>query len=172
MIVLEGIILSTLNYKPIVMVMPGNLLLTPHFQPDSMVTCVLNDEERKQNFAQTRYDCFTSVVVGTFSNKAIDELLKDYRFLHAVWENTQYQGFFMHIYQSKLFHGDAYGAVKFVLRCAREHGGMKLTHEQIAELAGRNRTTVTKAMHEIALAEPELLEDPSLAPAPLFRRKR
>ena len=53
---------------------------------------------------------------------------------------------------------DSYTAVRFILQLARYYNIKRLTHAQIALLTGRNRTTVTKVMGEIMLAEPELVE--------------
>ena len=55
---------------------------------------------------------------------------------------------------------DAYHAVRYVVKYCRDHRIPQLTHEKIALACNRNRTTVTEAMHRIAVQEPELLEEP------------
>lgn len=157
LVIIDGIILASAAGKPTSMMMSGNFLLTPYFRPKTSASFVLNDQEMSKSYANVRYNCFTNVLAGCFTNEVVEKLLAEYDFLYAIWENTQYQSYFLNLYQNSLYHGSAYDAMSFALRCAAEGGVKRITHEQLALLTGRNRSTVTKAMHEIALAEPELL---------------
>lgn len=61
-----------------------------------------------------------------------------------------------HEYFLEVAGKDAHAAVAYVLRYAREHGIDFLTHEQIAFLSNLRRPTVTKIMHDLTLARPDL----------------
>ncbi len=50
-----------------------------------------------------------------------------------------------------------YDAVRFILKWCREKEIAALTHEMVAMLCNRSRSSVTVAMHEILKNEPELL---------------
>lgn len=54
--------------------------------------------------------------------------------------------------------GDAYAAVRYVVRFCVERGIPDLTHEQIAMLTNRSRSTVTEAMHRLLREEPALFD--------------
>lgn len=111
-----------------------------------------------EEIRQVRYRCITRAVFSTLTNKAVEALLEDREFLRTVFDNQLAQSDLITNYQRALYHNTAYTAVRFILQLARYYNIKRLTHAQIALLTGRNRTTVTKVMGEIMLAEPELVE--------------
>lgn len=137
---------------------PGSLLLTPYFTPQKATPWLRSAQEVGEEIRQVRYRCITRVVFSTLTNKAVEALLEDREFLRTVFDNQLAQSDLITNYQRALYHNTAYTAVRFILQLARYYNIKRLTHAQIALLTGRNRTTVTKVMGEIMLAEPELVE--------------
>lgn len=157
-LVLDGLIVSKANDKPNAIMNAGFFMLTPRFAPEGYADVLPSRIDISYSLKTFRYTCFTPVVVATFSVRAIDELMNDIRFLRVLFDNIQIQMNAMQMYQVFLYQKQAYDSVAYVLKLAKVHGVSGLTHEKIAELTGRSRTTVTQVMHEIALAEPELVE--------------
>ena len=157
-VIVEGIVLAVSSDKPLLLMAPGSLLLTPYFTPQKATPWLRSAQEVGEEIRQVRYRCITRAVFSTLTNKAVEALLEDREFLRTVFDNQLAQSDLITNYQRALYHHTAYTAVRFILQLARYYNIKRLTHAQIALLTGRNRTTVTKVMGEIMLAEPELVE--------------
>lgn len=160
-LLLEGMVYATIRNKPMTIITPGDFILTPRFRPETPGILALSDSEVNDYYSNTRYVCLTPTLIATYSTKIIFALLEDVRFARAVLDSINNEQAQMAYYQSSLYHGSAYEAVRYILKLARAYHIEGLTHAQLALLSGRNRTTVTQKYHEIALAEPELIAEES-----------
>lgn len=98
-------------------------------------------------------------ICAVFNKEYVNGLFSFPEFSRTMYENLrEFIGHAMY-FQTRVNGQSAYGAVKQVLKFARTYHVGELTHAQIAYLARRGRSTVTQAMHEIALAGPEVLEE-------------
>lgn len=134
---------------------PGDFVLTPH--PDQSRMINLPNVTFEGGDLVTVMEFFSDVTLAYFDKEKVDELLSDSRFLRASYDNLK--DLYVHLvaFPIGLNKSSAYDAVCYVLKyCAHNDIG-HLTHEQIAKITGHSRTTVTSIMHEIALAEPDLL---------------
>lgn len=157
-LLLSGILYVTIGERPNTVIIPGDLTLTPHFRPATAIDFPLSEAELRHSFDVQRWHCVTPVSLLSVPTELVEELLGSSLSFARATLNSQLdiQGH-MAYFQDNLYHYSAYEAVRYILKLGRSCGLRDLTHAQIAFLSGRNRTTVTKTMHEIALAEPELL---------------
>lgn len=154
-LVLDGLCI-TQHRRVNFMYRPGDFVVTPHAD-QSRATSIASVSFDEHTSFSTQLHFVTSTSLAFFDKSFIDEMLNSPDFLAASYQNLQ--DLYAHIvaYLIGVGASSAYDAVKFILQyCAHNNIG-HLTHEQIAQATGRSRTTVTAAMHEIALAEPELL---------------
>jgi CRP-like cAMP-binding protein len=160
-LLIEGFVCVRLNDRPSTFITPGDVVLTPRFRPSMPNILALSDDDMMEYYRSTNFECLSLVLAATFSTKIFLELFDDPTFVKAVLDCTLISQAQQSLYQARLYHGSAYDAVRYILKLARAYGVGTLTHAQIARLSGRNRTTVTKALHEVALAEPELISETS-----------
>lgn len=154
-LVLDGLCL-TQHHRTNFLYRPGDFVITPHADQSRATSIASVSFDERTSFSTQLY-FLTGATLAYFDKSVIDEMLKDPDFLAASYQNLQ--DLYAHIvaYLIGIGASSAYDAVKFILQyCAHNDIG-HLTHEQIAKATGHSRTTVTAAMHEIALAEPELL---------------
>lgn len=135
---------------------PGDFVVTPHANTsrEPSVLSVSFDEERTR---ETKVRFITDVTLAFFSKDAIDEFLEDPAFLAVSYRNLEDLYIHLTAYFVNVYCSSAYDAVAFVLKYSQHNAIGHLTHEQIAALTGISRTTVTTTLHQIALAQPELL---------------
>ena len=162
LLVLDGILCARMNESPQVLLVSGNLILPQVFFPETVVITALSEEERNQSMRSQRYTCIGKTCVATFSFELFDELLNEPVFARNVLTNNLNLMEQMGVYQRFLYHSTAKDAVEYILKLSHALKIDHLTHSQIAFMTGRNRTTVTKAMHEIALSNPQLFEEAPL----------
>ena len=105
---------------------------------------------------ESRHIAVTDVRLVMFREKAIHELCNNADFAMALYYNFYEFVQHMLLYDVFVNKGDAYGAVRYVVALAKRCGVQDLTHAQISYLTGRARSTVTQALHELALAEPDI----------------
>lgn len=106
----------------------------------------------------TRIHFITDTTLAYFPKERIDKLLEDPGFLAVSYRNLEELYAHLVAYFLGMNSDSAYESVRYALQFCRQNGFGPLTHEQMALLTGHSRTTVTAIMHEIALAEPELLQ--------------
>jgi hypothetical protein len=160
-LLLEGIVCATVSKRPMTIITPGDMLLTPRFRPAMPGILAMDDNDFELYYSNTRYECVTPILAATYSTKIMYDLLEDARFARMVLDSTLNIQMQVLAYQSFLYHNSAYEAVRYILKLARAYHIQGLTHAQIAHLSGRNRTTVTKVIHELALGEPDLIAEES-----------
>lgn len=156
-IVVEGLILVTGDNKPTTIIVPGDLTLTPRFRPQQNGILAITDEDYRDYLHSIRLAAMSNIVLAMFSTRIINDMLETAPFARAALDSMLNQTAQISYYQRELHNGTAYDSVRYVLKVARAYNVKKLTHEKIGLMAGRSRTTVTQIMHEIALADPELL---------------
>lgn len=162
LLVLDGMLCARMNKSPQVLLVSGNLILPQVFFPDTAVITALSKEERSQSMRSQRYTSIGKTCVATFSFELFDELLNEPVFSRNILTNNLNLMEQMGVYQRFLYHSTAKDAVEYILKLSHALKIDHLTHSQIAFMTGRNRTTVTKAMHEIALSNPKLFEEAPL----------
>lgn len=103
----------------------------------------------------------TDCTLASFDRDFIDHMLQtDITFVRTIYRHALYYyttESMQMLYESGF--NDAYSAVRHVIAYCRKCGHFNLTHEQIALACNRNRTTVTKAIHQLLQNEPELFSD-------------
>lgn len=161
LIVCSGTILVKAFGRPNTVYTPGDMALNPSFSSKEKKVRAMSDADIARYFANQTQQCITDVHVIVFPNDCVLGMLDNVSFVRWLMENQSMLMFQMTCYQTFLYHDDAYQAVRYVLKLAKAYGLHSLTHMQIALLSGRNRVTMTKILHEIALAEPELFEEQS-----------
>lgn len=160
MILLDGLLSVRFFDRPNTILVPGDMTLTPDFTPPAAADIVLTEAEWADYYAGQSHHCVTPITLAYLPTDLVKELLEtSVDFTRAVLDRYLFIQTQFSLYQAYLYHYNAYEAVRYVLRLTRAHGVTGLTHAQIDYLSGRNRTTVTKILHEIALAEPELLTE-------------
>lgn len=156
-LLLSGILCAEVDDKPISVVVPNDFILTPRFRPEGASLPAIDDEAYQTYLSDTSYVCLTDTKMAMFSTRIVKELFETVSFMQALFASTINQLMQMSYFLHELYHGSAYDAVRYALKIARAYDVPKLTHAQIAHMTGRNRTTVTQVMHQIALSEPDLL---------------
>lgn len=139
---------------------PGDFATPPSLDPASPehMTAFEYGDDTDAIARVTKLHAVKESTCAVFGKEYINGLFSFPEFSRAMYENLrEFSGHAMY-FQTRVNGQSAYGAVKQVLKFARTYHLGELTHAQIAYLAGRGRSTVTQAMHEIALAEPEVLE--------------
>lgn len=136
---------------------PGDFVVTPHPTQGRPVTLaqVSFDESPTPG---TKVLFIADTAVAFFDKEKIDEFLQDPGFLAVSYANLKELYAQLVAYFIGMNSSTAYDAVRYLLEYCRHNGIAHLTHEEIAKLTGHSRSTVTSIMHEIALAEPELLQ--------------
>lgn len=163
MLFCSGVVLVSVFDRPNSIYVPGDIGLTPTFGPKDKDILTLSDEELVQFFSAQAQRCITDVRVVVFPTDCFLNLMDRAPFAQRLLENQSHLMMQLVCYQTFLYHDTTYQAVRYILKIAKAYSLRNLTHAQIALLSGRNRVTVTKVLHEIALAEPELFSesDPS-----------
>lgn len=159
LIICSGIILVKAFGRPNTVYTPSDMALNPSFGSKEKKVRAMSDADIARYLANQTQQCITDVHVIVFPNDCVLEMLENASFVRWLMENQSMLMFQMTCYQTFLYHDNAYQAVRYVLKLAEAYGLHNLTHMQIALLSGRNRVTVTKILHKIALAEPELFEE-------------
>lgn len=101
--------------------------------------------------------CVTKVTTATFDDGVLEDALNDKAFA----DNLMRYLFRLYWYGKEefiraIFDRDVNNAVRYVIRYCTDHGIYGLTHEQIALICNRARPTVTNALRELTLKEPQL----------------
>jgi hypothetical protein len=156
-IVLEGLLYSVLGGKPFGLCVPGDFMLTPRFQP-AQPDLILDEKDVSGIETGAHYICLTKLLVATFSYRSIAELMEDSRFCREVLDSVNMSSTRNTFYLRQIYAEGAYESVRFALKIAQSCHIRGLTHAQIAKLVGRNRSTVTSVISQIAIAEPELVQ--------------
>lgn len=153
LLILDGLCCMDCNGMPFDVCYRGELMFYPTTGDGSFFN-VKSDYPGNVDLATTgRLVTLENVDCAVFRRQLVEELLDDPEFARAFTSNlmAMYQhaiGFNICVYRA-----DARDAVKFVVEYAKGEGYDYLTHEQIAYLTGLSRSTVTHAMHELALSE-------------------
>ncbi|MDR1184868.1 MAG: hypothetical protein LBK67_08735 [Coriobacteriales bacterium] len=157
-LVLEGLCLIRQGENVAFVIRPGDFVIPPRFNPDFPESVATLGDEFKKTMSDSNLLFLTDTTCANFTREHIDEMLNDIDFVKALFDNLS--DFCNHsiFYQVLVFHYSAYDAVRYVLNFSKAYNLGDLTHAQIATLTGRNRSTVTQMLHEIALQEPGLLE--------------
>lgn len=152
-LVLEGICLITQNGNVAFFMRAGDFAIPPDLGnfTDGFPTPL--EGEWRTSMQHSHYQYPTATTCATFEKDFIMSMLDKPQFLRALFGNfveVSYQSTF---YQLFVFHTSAVESVKYALQFSEQNGLKNPTHAQLALLTGRNRTTVTHAMHEIALEQ-------------------
>ncbi|MDE8702677.1 hypothetical protein PZH32_06835 [Adlercreutzia equolifaciens] len=150
-IVLDGLLISTEQGKPASLSAPGQMNLNETFIVDAATSLPFLDKHIEKNIDQIYYLCLRTTTLASVPNGVVHELLDDYDFLRASWNNMTQLLTILSSYTSAVYFGTAKDAVRYVVQLAESCGIDNLTHREIALMTGLNRTTVTKTMHEINL---------------------
>ena len=70
-VIVEGIVLAVSSDKPLLLMAPGSLLLTPYFTPQKATPWLRSAQEVGEEIRQVRYRCITRAVFSTLTNKAV-----------------------------------------------------------------------------------------------------
>ena len=98
-VIVEGIVLAVSSDKPLLLMAPGSLLLTPYFTPQKATPWLRSAQEVGEEIRQVRYRCITRAVFSTLTNKAVEALLEDREFLRTVFDNQLAQSDLITNYQ-------------------------------------------------------------------------
>ena len=101
-VIVEGIVLAVSSDKPLLLMAPGSLLLTPYFTPQKATPWLRSAQEVGEEIRQVRYRCITRAVFSTLTNKAVEALLEDREFLRTVFDNQLAQSDLITNYQRPL----------------------------------------------------------------------
>lgn len=159
MLVVEGLVVTRNGGKSSAAFVPGTFSLTPKLGPTPLDPAGLSKGELELLDSDYEWRCYGPTSIAYFPDGLIEELLDTQPFCRMALNSHLQIQFVSSTMEMKLHHGSAYDAVRYVLRLLKANGVIGLTHEQIAEISGRSRVTVTRAIHEIALAEPELIAE-------------
>jgi hypothetical protein len=158
-LLIEGLCVLEMDRDIDMVIRPGDFAMPPSFDPNSPERASAMDygEDVGPIARETHLMAIKDSTYASFDKKAVRELFDIPEFALAMYENLRsFSGHAMY-YHVAVFGQPAYDAVRHVLKFAKTYQLGPLTHAQIALLTKRGRSTVTEAMHEIALAEPELL---------------
>lgn len=136
---------------------PGDLVITPHANTSRPLSIASVSFDERDVF-ETKVCFIHDTTLAYFDKRKIDELLEDPGFLMVSYRNLENLYAHLVAYFIAMESSSAYDSVKYLLQYCKHNGIEGLTHEQIALMTSHSRTTVTSIMHEIALAEPELLQ--------------
>lgn len=156
-IILDGILLGLNSDKPTSMHFPGRMNMNTSFMGPDPAFSEFMAQDIEVKMRKLKYLCLRPIELATFSNRTVHDLMDDPRFLRVLWDNLLGMTTETTSYMESIYCGSAADAVRYVLALAKSHEVGDLTHEEIARLSGKNRVTVTKIMHELALSSPELL---------------
>lgn len=162
MLVAEGLVITRNSGKSGAALIPGSFSLTPKLGPTPRDPAGLSETELGLNGSDFEWRCYGPTSIAYFPDSLINELLDTQPFCRMVLDSHLRIQLASSTMEMSLYHGTAYEAVRYVMRLLKANRITGLTHEQIAEISGRSRVTVTRTIHEIALAEPELIvEEPA-----------
>jgi hypothetical protein len=142
-------------------VRPGDFAVTPNSDPNSLGRLAAIDYgyRARDIFRRTKIHAVKASTCAVFRKEPLKRMFENLEFLHAMYENLRNCSGHALCFHTQVYERPAYDAVAHVLRFERAYVIGNLTHAQIAYLTGKSRSTVTEVMHQIALAEPELLEN-------------
>ncbi len=149
----KGSIISILKH--------GNFFIFPTYSNDpyrEFRPLVTDDYDLGEIITSSKIVAVTDAICAVFNSDVIMKLLTNQEFSMAMQRNTFGLLQQLVIFNIEVYRTDAYHAVRFILCYAKSQGLGRLTHAQIAYLTGLGRSTVTQAMHELAIAEPKVLE--------------
>lgn len=156
LLVLDGIICLTTFERTNMILVPGDMVLSPDFRPQISYTPAMTDADLSSLYSNQRWQCISEVKIAIFNPDAVSGLLESNQSFTRAVLNCQLNLLGqMSFLQANLYHYSAYHAVRYIMRLCQIYGIGNLTHAQIAMLCSRNRSTVTQAIHEICLAEPD-----------------
>ncbi len=160
-LVLDGLCCLESEQRIVYVFRPGNFVITPNSDTSSPIHLYSFEHcnDPSEAFITSRFTVVKDLTLAVFEKERIQQL-----FSYPEFASAMYTALFKILEQETyycigVYRSDAYHAVKYILQFARANNLGSLTHAQIAYLADLGRSTVTRALHEIALSEPELVED-------------
>lgn len=162
-IVIDGLFCSLLETdQPNSLIVPGTVILNPWFSQFVLTDLKIDIEAYEEASYRVNYKCLSNMTIAMFTNEYIFEMLDNNIFLKQLFFNIMATDATATTYANYLYQHSAKESIEYVLRLAKTHSLGPLTHRQIAFLTNRNRVTVTRVMHEIALENPDLVNEQSI----------
>lgn len=156
-LLLEGAICVMQNNRPNAIIVPGDFLLVPEFSPSGPYPYAVSETEEQDAYHHQTWHFIVPSKMAFFPSDLVRKLMDATDFDKALINSLLRVQTQLSYYNKALYHSNAYDAVRYGLKLASVYHLGSLTHEEFALITGRNRTTVTKILHEIAQKEPGLL---------------
>ncbi len=159
---LEGICCFEGGDSIFVVLERGDFIPFPSLNPESdrhLYTNMFDPDIYARHLRSVRVVALTNATCAVFDYESVMELMDDPEFGRAYSANLYQIVQKVAAFNTLVYQSDAYSAVRFAMQFAKAQHAKNLTHAQIAYLTGLGRSTVTQAMHELTVAEPELFSE-------------
>jgi hypothetical protein len=107
-LLLDGMVQVIFRDRPMTVVTPGDMILTPQFCPGTPSALALSEVEKEAVYFDFKYVNFTPTLVATFSARIIYELFEDAVGAKAIFDSVNSEQMQMACHQIFLYHGTAY----------------------------------------------------------------
>lgn len=158
---LRGLCCMTGGDRVISILPQGDFAFSPSLDPESwreFEGYSVNKSVERKYLESSRLAAITNTECAMFREEYVRELWVNSDFTRALLANWLRGIQHLILFDLEIYRADAYHAVRYTLMFARSQGLRGLTHAQIAFLTGLGRSTVTRVMQELTIAEPDLFE--------------